>query len=149
MEEILEKIKVGFNPQESFAKMNKNRDVKNRVRGQVMHLNPLMVKEASQEIRNGKSKAAKNMRKKNNRFVSSLMRKRLPTRTSPMDHVLGLKKVTLYQIQKTGVGTLTRLPLLDLCPVPGSAACLPLRSGFLRCHWNREKQILSCFMLGG
>ena len=104
-----------------------------------MHLNPSMIKKTSEEIRNGKTETLKNMRKKNDRFVSPLIRKRLPIRTPPMDHVLGLKKVTLYQIQKTGVGTLTRLPLLDLCPVPGSAACLPLRSGFLWRHGNREK----------
>ena len=40
MEEILEKIKVGLDPQESFIKMDKDREVKNRIRGQVMHLNP-------------------------------------------------------------------------------------------------------------
>ena len=110
--------------------------MKNRVRGQVMHLNPSMMKKTSEEIRNGKTEAMKNMRKKNNRFVFPLMRKRLPIRTPPMDYVLGLKKVTLYQIQKMGVGTLTRLPLLDLRPVPGSAARLPLRSRPLRRHVN-------------
>ena len=40
MEEILEKIDVGLNPQESFTKMDKDRDVKNRIRGQVVHLDP-------------------------------------------------------------------------------------------------------------
>ena len=149
MKEILEKIEVGLDPQESFTKMNKDRDVKNRIRGQVMHLDPPGMKKASEEIRNWKTEATKNMRKKNYRFVSFLMRKRLPIRTPPMDHVLGLKKVTLYHIQKMGVGTLTRLPLLDLRPIPGSAARLPLRSGFLRRHGNREKQIPSCFTLGG
>ena len=79
------------------------------------------------------------MRKKNNRFIFLLMSKRLPIRTPLMDHVLGLKKVTLYQIQKVGVGTLTRLPLLDLRPVPGNTASLPFRSEFLRHHGNREK----------
>ena len=39
-EEVLEKIKVGLNPQESITQMNKDRDVKNRIRGQVMHLDP-------------------------------------------------------------------------------------------------------------
>ena len=29
MKEILEKIKVGLNPQESFTQMNKDQDVKN------------------------------------------------------------------------------------------------------------------------
>ena len=40
MEEVLEKIEVGLNPQESFTEIDKDRDVKNRIRGQVMHLNP-------------------------------------------------------------------------------------------------------------
>ena len=58
-----------------------------------MHLNSPMVKKASEEIINGKTEAPKNMRKKNDRFVFLLMWKRLPIRTPPMDHVLGLKKV--------------------------------------------------------
>jgi hypothetical protein len=95
-----------------------------------------MMKKASEEIRNRKTKTLKNMRKENNRFVSSLKRKRLPIRTPPIDHVQGLKKVTLYQIQKMGVGTLTQLPLLDLRPIPGCAARLPLRSRPLRRHEN-------------
>ena len=89
MKEILEMIKVGLNPQESFTQMNKDRDVKNRVRGQVMHLNPPVVKEATEEVRNRKTEAPKNMRKENNRFVSSLMRKRLPHGSMPMDHFRG------------------------------------------------------------
>jgi len=96
MEEILEKIKVGLNPQESFTQMNKDRDVKSRIRGQVMHLNPPVLKKAPEEIRNRKSEAPKNMRKKNNRFVSFLMGKILPIRTPPMDNVPRLKKMTLY-----------------------------------------------------
>jgi hypothetical protein len=39
MEEILEQIKVRLDPQESLAEMNKDRNMKNRIRGQVMHLN--------------------------------------------------------------------------------------------------------------
>ena len=33
-------VTAGLNPQESFTQMNKDRDVKNRIRGQMMHLNP-------------------------------------------------------------------------------------------------------------
>ena len=51
-----------FNPQENFAKMDEDRNVENRVRGQMMQLNPTMVKEALEEIRNGKNKAPKNKR---------------------------------------------------------------------------------------
>ena len=35
---------MGFNPQKSLAQMNKNRDMQNGIRGQVMHLNPPMMK---------------------------------------------------------------------------------------------------------
>ena len=66
MEEILKQIKVGLDPQKSFTKMDENRDVENGVRGQVMHLNPPMEKEASEEIRNRKTEAPKNIRKQNN-----------------------------------------------------------------------------------
>ena len=148
MEEILKQIKVGLDPQKSLAKMNENRDVENRVRGQVMHLNPPMEKEAPEEIGNRKTEAPKNIRKENNRFVSFLMGKRFPHRSTPMDHASRLKKMTLHQIQKMGVGTLTRLPLLDLRPVPCNTASLPFRNRFLRRHGNREKQIPSCFTLG-
>ena len=71
MEEILKQIEVGHNPQESFVKMDKNRDVKNRVRSQVMHLNPPMEKEAPEEIRNRKTEAPKNIRKTIDLFPSS------------------------------------------------------------------------------
>ena len=43
-----------------------------------MHLDPPVVKKTLEEIRNWKTEATKNMRKKNNRFVSFLMRKGLP-----------------------------------------------------------------------
>ena len=86
MEEILKQIKVGLDPQTSLAKMDENRDVENRVRGQVIYQNPPMEKEAPEEIGNRKTEAPTNIRKENNRFVSLLMRKRLPLRSTLMDH---------------------------------------------------------------
>ena len=70
---------MGPDPQEGFTQVDKDRDVKDGIRGQVMHLNPPVVKEATEEVRNRKTEAPKNMRKENNRFVSYLMRKKLPT----------------------------------------------------------------------
>ena len=70
MKEILKQIKVGLDPHKGFTQVNKDRDVEDGIRGQVMQLNPPMVKKASEEIRNGKTEAPKNMRKKNDRFVS-------------------------------------------------------------------------------
>jgi len=92
------------------------------------------MKKASEEIRNWKTEATKNMRKKNNRFVSFLMWKRLPHGSTPMDHLPRLKKKTLNKIQKMGVGALTRLPPLDLRLTNGSIIHPPLRSRSLRRH---------------
>ena len=125
---------MGLDPQKSLAKMDENRDVENGVRGQVMHLNPPMEKEASEEIRNRKTEAPKNMRKKNDRFDSPLMRKKLPHRSAPMDHFPGMKKMALDQIQEMGVGALTCLPPMDLRFTNGSIVHLPLRSRSLRRH---------------
>ena len=40
MEEILEKIEVRFDPQESLAEMDRDGNMKNRIRGQEMYLSP-------------------------------------------------------------------------------------------------------------
>ena len=40
MKEILKQVEVGLNPQEGFTQVDKDRDVKDEIRGQVMHLNP-------------------------------------------------------------------------------------------------------------
>ena len=117
---------MGLNPQESFAKMDEERNVENGVRGQMSHLNPPMVKEASEEIRNRKTETPKNMRKENNRFVSTLMRKRFPHGPTPMDHASGSKKMFSHKIQKMGVDTLTRLPPMELGLANGSIVHLPL-----------------------
>jgi len=149
MKEILKQIEVGLDPQEGLTQVDKDRDVEDGIRGQVMHLNPPVVKESTEEIRNGKTKAPKNMRKKNDRLVSPVMWKKLSIRTPPMDHALGLKKVTLYQIQKVGVGILTRLPPMDLRLVSDSVARLSPSSRSLGRHGNEEETFLSDFTLGG
>ena len=77
MEEILEKIEVGLDPQESFTKMNKDGNMKNGIRSQVTHLNPPMVKKTPKEIRNRKTKTTKNMGMKNNGFIHPFVSKRL------------------------------------------------------------------------
>ena len=125
--------------------MDKDRDVKDEIKGQVMHLNPPVVKEAMEEIRNRKTEAPKNMRKEISRFVSSLMRKRLPHGSMPMDHISRLKKMTLNKIQKMRVGALTRLPPLDLRLTNGSFVHLPLEADL----FGAIRTSLSHLTLGG
>ena len=57
--------------------MDKDRDVEDGIRGQVMHLNPPIVKETSKEVGNRKTKTTKNMEMKNNGFIYSFVRRRL------------------------------------------------------------------------
>jgi hypothetical protein len=51
MEKLAEKIKMGFYPQESFAEMDKNSNVKNRVGVEMVKLNAIIEKNATEEIR--------------------------------------------------------------------------------------------------
>jgi len=74
------------------------------------------------------------MRKKNDRFVSFLMRKRFAHRSAPMDHFPGLKKMALDQIQKMGLDALTRFPSMDLRLANSSVVHLPLYNRSLWRH---------------
>ena len=96
-----------------------------------------MEKEAPEEIGNRKTEAPKNIRKENNIFVSFLMGKRFPRRFTPMDNAARLKKMLSHQIQKMGVGALTRFPPVDLRLANGSVIHLPLRSRSLQHHQNK------------
>ena len=116
---------MGLDPQESFEQVDENQDVENGVRDQVMHLNPPMEKKAPEEIGNRKTEAPKNMRKENNRFVPFLMGKRFPIRTPSMDNISRLKKMTLFYAKQVGVGTLTRLPPLNIRFISSSFTRLP------------------------
>ena len=66
-----------LDPQERLTEMDKDQNVKNRIRGQVVHLNSPMMKKTSEEIRNGKTEASKNMGMKNNKFIHPFVSKRL------------------------------------------------------------------------
>ena len=98
-----------------------------------------MVKKAPEEIRNGKTEASKNMGMKNDRFTQPLVRKGLPIRSPPMDHVSGLKKVLIYKTEQMGVGTLTRLPPMGFRIISGSFARLPPPSKSFWRHGNEEE----------
>ena len=97
VEEVLEKIKMGFDPQKSFTEMNKNGNVKDRIWGQIMCLNPPMMKKISEEIRSGDSEATQNMRLENHGFIRPFMRNRISYRFPPVNHFSRLEKIRLYK----------------------------------------------------
>jgi hypothetical protein len=53
MEKIAEKIPMGFDSEESFAEVNEDRDVEDRVWVEVLELNPVKVKKATEERTGG------------------------------------------------------------------------------------------------
>ena len=57
--------------------MDKDRNMMDRIGGQVMRLNPPMMQKTSREVRGGDSEAAQNMRMKNDGFIWYLMRNRI------------------------------------------------------------------------
>ena len=58
MKEILKQIEVGLDPQDGLAQMDKDRNMKDRIWGQVMRLDPPMMQKTAEEIRGGDSEAA-------------------------------------------------------------------------------------------
>ena len=77
VEEVMEKIKMGFDPQKSFTEMNKNGNVKDRIWGQIMCLNHPMMQETSEEVRSRDSETTQNMRLKHYCFIHSFTRRRI------------------------------------------------------------------------
>ena len=63
--ETLEKIKMGINPKKCLTQMDKNSYMQDRVRGQMMKLNPPEEKKTPQEVvnRNGKAPLNKSFEK--------------------------------------------------------------------------------------
>jgi hypothetical protein len=55
MEEIAEKIPMGFNSKESFTKVDGNSNVADRVRVEMMELKPVEIKKATEEGAGGES----------------------------------------------------------------------------------------------
>jgi hypothetical protein len=53
VEEVTEKIPMGFDSKEGFAEMDKNRDVANGVWVEMMELKPVVVKEATEKRTRG------------------------------------------------------------------------------------------------
>jgi hypothetical protein len=56
-EEETEKILMGFDSEESFTKMDKNGNVADRVRVEMMKLKPVEIKEATEERRSGEGQS--------------------------------------------------------------------------------------------
>jgi hypothetical protein len=77
--------KMGENPKISLTQMNKNGNLQDRIRIQVGHVQIVEIKEATEEGRNRKSKAADKKRNIDDGFMGVLHRNSDPTANPPRE----------------------------------------------------------------
>jgi len=99
-----------------------------------MHLNPLSNEGGLERNQKQESQGPEEHEEEKQQIHFPLMRKRHHHGSTPMDHFPRLKKMTLNQIQKVGVGALTRFPPMNLRITNSSLVHLPLRGRSLRRH---------------
>ena len=78
MEEMLKKIEMGFDPQISLAQMNKDGNVEDGLRGQVVCLNPLVKKKATEKVRGRNPETSQDEIFEHDGFLGSLARRCIP-----------------------------------------------------------------------
>jgi hypothetical protein len=91
-EKKLEKIPVGFNSKKSFAKVNEDSNVANRIRVEVMELKPIVVKKTPDERARGEGQTPLGKMVKCDNFVHIFHRKRFAKRGAPVDKTFFLKQ---------------------------------------------------------
>ena len=75
IEKMLKQIEMGLDSHICFTKMNNNQDVEDRIWGQVVCLNPPMIKKASEKVRGWNSETAQDMGLKFYGFLRSFARR--------------------------------------------------------------------------
>jgi hypothetical protein len=91
---------VWQNTKESFAQMNKNRNLKNGIEIQMGQIQAIEIKETAEERRNGKSKDADKKRNINDGFVGVFCRNSDPTADPPGTEFLRRKNSDGYEMEK-------------------------------------------------
>jgi hypothetical protein len=134
MEEIAEKIPMGFNSKESFTKVDENSNVADRVRVEMMELKPVEINKATEEGTGGEGQTPFSEMVELYNFVYILHGKRLVKRRAPVDEIFPLKQTLRNKIQEVVIGALTVSPLpkrrLRFLPLP------ILLVGSLGCHFR-------------
>jgi hypothetical protein len=111
VEEIAEKIPMGFNSKESFTKVNENSNMVDRVRVEMMELKPVEVKKAMEEGTGGESQTPFREMVEGDNFVYILHGKRLAKRRAPVNETFSLKQTLENKTQEVVIGALTISPL--------------------------------------
>jgi hypothetical protein len=105
-----EKIPVGFNSKESFAKMDEDGNMENGIRVEVMELKPVEVKKASEERAIGEGQTPFGKMVKCDDFVYIFHGKRFAKRGAPVDKTFFLEQTLGNKFREIIVGALTVNP---------------------------------------
>jgi hypothetical protein len=91
-EEEAEKIPEGFDSEESFTEMDKNRNVADGVRVEVIELKPVIIKKAAEERTRGEGQSPFGKMVKYDDFVNIFYRERFTEKGAPVDKILVLQQ---------------------------------------------------------
>jgi hypothetical protein len=139
-EKEAEKIPVGFNSKESFAKMDEDGNVANEIRVEVMELKLVEIKKASEERARGEGQTPFGKMVKCDNFVYIFHGKRFMKGGAPVGKTFFLEQTLRNKFHEIIVGALTVSPLprrrLRLLAPP------ILLVGSLGCHfWIRSPRV--------
>jgi hypothetical protein len=70
IEEVAKEVELGFYPQEGFIEMNKDGNMENRIRVEVMELDTIIEEKTVKEIRYGEGQSVLNKILKQNNLLS-------------------------------------------------------------------------------
>jgi hypothetical protein len=91
-EEEAEKIPMGFNSEEGLTEMDKNGNVTDGVRVEVMELKPVIIKKAAEERTRGEGQSLFGKMIKCDDFIDIFHRERFTERGAPVDKILVLQQ---------------------------------------------------------
>jgi hypothetical protein len=98
---------MGLNSEEGFTEVDEYGDVANRVRVEVLQLNPIEIEKATEERTSGEGQSPFRKRAKGNDFVDALHGERVTKGKAPIDEIPLLKKTSQHQICEIVARTLT------------------------------------------
>jgi hypothetical protein len=128
-----EKIPMGFDSEEGFIEIDKDCDMANGIRVEMMELNPVVVMKATEKRARGEGQTPFGKMVKCDDFVYIFHRERFAKRGAPVDKILILKQSLGNKFIEVVKGALT------VCPLSRRRLrlfLLPILLRFLGCHFQ-------------
>jgi hypothetical protein len=85
---------MGLDSEKGFTKMDENRNVTDRIRVEVLKLNPVVIEKAAEEGTSGEGQSPFRKRTKQDNFVDTFHGERVAKGKTPVNEVLLLKQTS-------------------------------------------------------